>query len=242
MKMSDSTGPDSARRTRPDLAREFEYLLGQMPRVDRETFQGQVIENPETSDRVVEAEQELFDAYVRGELPGEWRVAFEERLVGSPEGQARLALARQLVKQSQPARKRLWWIFGGLAATAALILLAFFTTCGVTRPCEAPNAPSTTAGEKTRHTFELAAITRGQADRPRLTVDPHSGGIVEFVVKEPADAFDLSLVTTARSIAKAPAGASLAVDAQLLEPGIYLLTAFRNGTASNYYEFEVVRP
>jgi hypothetical protein len=238
--MPDSLGSESARNFRPDLAREFEYLLGQMPRVDRETFQGQLIENAETSDRVVEAEQELFDAYARNRLPGEWRVAFEERLLGAPEGRAKLALARGIARQAKPARSRLWWIFGGLAATVAIVLV-FFTTCNVTRPCEAPQTPpSATAAPKTQ-TFELAAITRGQAERPRLSVDAPASQ-VQLTVKEPADAFELSLVIAQRTIAKAPAGTSLRVDTNLLEPGIYLLTAFRNGTASNYYEFEVVRP
>lgn len=241
--MPESLGSESARNFRPDLAREFEYLLGQMPRVDRETFQGHLIENEETSSRIVEAEQELFDAYARNRLPGEWRTAFEERLLGTPEGRAKLALARGLARHDKPARgfRRLWWIFGGLAATAALIVV-FFTTCGAGRPCDATPPPATaSSAQPATQTLELAAITRGQADRPRLTLNPNAARL-ELSVKEPADAFELSLVIAQRSIAKGPAGTSLRVDSTLIEPGIYLLTAFRDGAASNYYEFEVVRP
>lgn len=237
--MPDILGSDSARNFRPDLAREFEYLLGQMPRVDRETFQGQLIENPEVSTRIVEAEQELFDAYARHRLPGEWRAAFEERLLGAPEGRAKLAFAHGIARQNKPARaSRLWWIFGGLAATVALVLV-FLTTCNPMRPCEAGLPPI--AVQETQ-IFELAAITRGQAQRPQLPLAPNATRYLELRVAEPADSFELSHVVAQRSIAKAGPGTALRVDRQLLEPGIYLLTAFRNGTASNYYEFEVVRP
>ncbi|BDC47930.1 hypothetical protein F183_A02460 [Bryobacterales bacterium F-183] len=238
--MPDSLGPDSARNFRPDLARELEYLLGQMPRVDRETFQGQLIENSDISDRVVEAEQELFDAYARNRLPGEWRAAFEERLLSTPEGRAKLAVAHGLLRRSRPSTRRRWWIFSGLAATAAAAVLLLFTTCGILRPCESTQ-PAAVAIEETQ-VFELAAITRGQAQRPKLLLVPNATRYLELRVAEPADSFELSLVLDQRSIAKAGPGTSLRVDRQLLEPGIYLLTAFRNGTASNYYEFELVRP
>ena len=116
---------DSSREFRPDLAREFEYLLGHMPRVDRETFQGLVIESSEIADRVLEAENELFDAYVRGELPGEWRPVFEQRLLQTQAGRRKLALARGLVAKTR-AQGTIRWIAAVLVA-AAMIALAVWT-------------------------------------------------------------------------------------------------------------------
>lgn len=114
----------SSREFRPDLARECEYLLGHMPRVDRETFQGLVIESSEISDRVLEAENELFDSYVRGELPGEWRPVFEQRLLQTRAGRRKLALARGILSESSSS-SRIWWVMAILAA--AVIGLAVWT-------------------------------------------------------------------------------------------------------------------
>ena len=89
----------SSREFRPDLDREFQYLLGQMPRVDRETFQGLLIENATMSERVLEAENELFDAWVRGDMPRDWRPLFEERLLATPEGRGKASVARVLAQR-----------------------------------------------------------------------------------------------------------------------------------------------
>lgn len=116
---------DSSREFRPDLAREFEYLLGHMPRVDRETFQGLVIENPEISDRVLEAENELFDAYVRGDLPGEWRPAFEQRLLQTDPGRRKFAVACGLAGETGGS-KVLVWAAAAAAIAVALVLAWWF--------------------------------------------------------------------------------------------------------------------
>ncbi|MDR9900990.1 hypothetical protein G7B40_042215, partial [Aetokthonos hydrillicola Thurmond2011] len=122
----------SSREFRPDLEREFQYLLGQMPRVDRETFQGLVIENAEVSERVLEAENELFDAWVRGALPREWKPLFEERLLSTPEGVRKAHTAKALMRSpvAMPAPAPSRWS-GWMRRVAAIFCFAAAAGGGV---------------------------------------------------------------------------------------------------------------
>jgi anti-sigma-K factor RskA len=227
---------ESSHEFRPDLAREIEYLLGQMPRVDRETFQGLLIENGEVSDRVAEAENELFDAYVRGQLPGQWRLAFEERLLSTPEGKRKLVIARKLMEKSTPAKRTMWFV-GAIAAAIALI-------AGLWPSTQRDRSPDSTAPPveiaQRIETLELRAVTRGEANRPKFTVTSAATQIE--LAGTQAASLELSTLDGQRPIWKSSAPPPFRVPATLVPAGKYLVTAFDNaGQPSNYYEFEVVR-
>jgi hypothetical protein len=229
---------ESSHEFRPDLAREIEYLLGQMPRVDRETFQGLLIENGEVSDRVAEAENELFDAYVRGQLPGQWRLAFEERLLATPEGKRKLVIARKLMEKAAPAKRTMWFV-GAIAAAIALIAGLWPSS---TQRDKSPGSTSSTPVEIAQRieTLELRPVTRGEAVRPiyRVTV---AATHVELAGTQAA-VIELATLDGKQQIWKSSAPPPFRVPANLVPPGKYLATAFDSaGQPINYYEFEVVR-
>jgi anti-sigma factor RsiW len=105
-----------------DLVR---YLLGRMPEEEREALERHYFGESELFERLLAAEADLADAFVRGELPKEDRVAFEERLRVSPIIRERERFARALLAHGEvPASgarsslaRRL-----ALAAAAALVL------------------------------------------------------------------------------------------------------------------------
>jgi len=240
----------SSREFRPDLAREFEYLLGHMPRVDRETFQGFLIENSAASDRVLEAENELFDAYLRGELPGEWRPAFESRLLSTDRGRDKLVAARKLSQKVGRSRRSLWW---SSAIAAGIALIAGFWPSltgnrggGGEADRSSKGTPSVIA-QVIPQRLELKAITRGAAsDRPRFSREPGATHFVLALPESAATSVELSRLGAPGGgdvvIWKSTSPPPFQVPADLLTEGaFYLVTSFTNGTISNYYEFEIVR-
>lgn len=232
--------PESSREFRPDLAREFEYLLGHMPRVDRETFQGLLIENSEMSERVLEAENELFDAYVRGELPGEWRPAFEERLLASAAGKRKLIIARKLQDRTRRV-KRTWWLASAIAAGIALAAGLWPSITGQRGSPEQRPAPVQAARQI--QTLPLAAVTRGAGPRPSFTVEANITHLELALPADPPASVELSTLDGKQLIWKSSgAPPPFQAPAALLPAGTYLLTSFDSAQRPfNYYEFEIVR-
>ena len=230
----------SSREFRPDLAREFQYLLGQMPRVDRETFQGLLIENEEVSERVLEAENELFDAWVHGDLPRDWHPLFEERLLSTAEGRRKAAVARSLAKTAmvQLSERRANPVTNWLRRIAAVFCIA--AAVGIwmwwqdREPADDPQPQQVAASVET---LRLQTVTRGDANRPKFRIGA-STVKVRFTIPESANVAAELATLQGKTIWKGAASES--VPASLLPPGMYLLTTFeRDGKASNYYEFEI---
>jgi hypothetical protein len=248
----------SSREFRPDLEREFQYLLGQMPRVDRETFQGLLIENAEVSERVLEAENELFDAWVRGDLPRNWRPMFTERLLATPEGQRKAAAARLLLAASTASRVSPIAAGGRTAAGSGAAmtnwlrriaaLFCFVSAIGLwiwwQGREDGGGARDGAAGKQTSQiaqveTLRLQTVTRGSANRPKFRI-PASATAVRFAITESAQAPAELSSLEGKTIWKGIANES--IPASLLPPGLYLLTTFEGapgGTPANYYEFEI---
>lgn len=240
----------SSREFRPDLDREFQYLLGQMPRVDRETFQGLLIENAEISERVLEAENELFDAWARGDLPRDWHPLFEERLLSTPEGRGKATVARILLvkakpgaipmRQGDPRRTAVNWFrrIAAMFCLASAIGLWFWWHDG--KPEESAG------GRQAQHpqeiaqveTLRLRAVTRGDASRPKFRLGA-STTQVRFAIPESADVVAQLSTIGGRTVWKGTAGNGL-TPVSLLTPGVYLLTTLEaDGKPANYYEFEI---
>lgn len=246
---------ESSRDFRPDLAREFEYLLGHMPRVDRETFQGLLIENSEASERVLEAENELFDAYLRGDLPGEWRPAFEQRFLETRRGVEKLAAARKLQQKTRRPRRYLWL---SSAIAAGIALMAGFwpaiSTWNRGGGNESDRKSSTRSNTPVAVTamqiqqLDLKPITRGGSAgtsvRARFTVDPASTTHLALSLPENATSVELSILGGPggdRVVWKSTGPPPFRVPIELVPAGAYLVSSFLKGQPSNFYEFEIVR-
>ena len=119
----------------PSSERFAAYLLGELPDREAEALEDALFTDGELFEQVQTAEAELFDAYVQGVLDARRRLRFEDRLLASAEGRARLATARALARRAKAARAasartpferlRAWFGGGGLllAAAAAAIMI-----------------------------------------------------------------------------------------------------------------------
>jgi hypothetical protein len=80
--------------TRDDLI--VRYLLGGLDPAERERLEAEYFDDDEFFERVTAVEGELFDSYVRGELPEADRRRFESSFLSDARGRGRLAFAREL--------------------------------------------------------------------------------------------------------------------------------------------------
>jgi hypothetical protein len=233
----------SSREFRPDLDREFQYLLGQLPRVDRETFQGLLIENAEMSERVLEAENELFDAWVRGDLPRDWRPMFEERLLSTPEGRRKATVARALAKsiaKSEPiplprTLQAVNWFrrIAAMFCIAAAIGLWFWWTSNDSKVEDRREQQIAQV-----ETLRLQTVTRGDANRPKFRIAASTTHL-RFGIPEAAAVPAQVATLDGKTVWKGSAADQL--PASLLNPGVYLFTTFEpDGKPANFYEFEIL--
>lgn len=145
-----------------EYAVEIDYLLHRMNPDERERLGKRIVEDPEAFDRVLDAETELYDAYVRGGLPDALRAGFDRHLLRTPAQRQRLAAAELLARRRGPARvsRVLFW-----AVAASLVLaLAVGSMYWGSGP-----APGDTAVVRLRLTR-----TRGPAAIPEVRVTPGS--------------------------------------------------------------------
>ena len=219
-----------------EYALETDYLLDRMPAVERATFQARLIEDAETFERVREAENELYDAFVRGDLPLEWRSRFEQRLLSTPEGRQRLAIARKL-KEKTSRRGFAWWIGGAVAAGIAALLS--LVPWQVRKP-----APVERAAVEQVATFRLRAVTRGETGIPRFSVPAGATSVeLEAPVTGAADDGDLKTSNGSPVWRGGPTVADgfarIRVAKDKLPAGPYLLTITDRGNPVAYYEFVI---
>lgn len=72
------------------------YLLGDVSIGERELLEAEYFSDDEAFQKMLSAEDDLIDAYARGELSTEHRQLFEKRFLNSAEGRERLQFARTL--------------------------------------------------------------------------------------------------------------------------------------------------
>ena len=115
----------------PDLL--VAYLLGTLPADEIERLDERSITDDEFAWRLRAAEDDLVDAYVRGELSGAALLQFRAAYLGSPDRAARVRFAEGLqAVAARPRRSRSRMLPAwGLAAAAALIAAAGLVYVGV---------------------------------------------------------------------------------------------------------------
>jgi hypothetical protein len=111
-----------------ELAKRF--LLGNLSESERVEIEDAFLARDDSYQELLEAEDDLIDAYVRGELPASERALFEQRQLTSPHSRERVEFARtlfdsvsgKLVPDRVPDRPAPWWRFlsGGVVSRPAL--------------------------------------------------------------------------------------------------------------------------
>ena len=85
-----------------DDEKRLDYLLGLTTEQERERLEVELLADDDAFARLAVAEDDLIDAYVRGELVGEHRRLFEEHWLNSPRRLARVEFARGLEAAADP--------------------------------------------------------------------------------------------------------------------------------------------
>jgi hypothetical protein len=99
------------------------YLLGRSPADQRAQLDELSVTDAAMAERLIAVEQDLADAYVRGELDAEDRRRWEHTYLASAEGRDQARFAHALLSHRRPAAARGSWTWG-LAAAAAVVLVA----------------------------------------------------------------------------------------------------------------------
>ncbi len=176
------------------------YLLGELTEPAKARIEKQVLGDDTTFDRLLSAEDDLIDAYVRDELSAGERQRFEARFLVSTERRARVEFARTLkARVDEPAaelcppelaRRRAarlpWWprLARALAmprprlplalAASLLVVVAATWLAGRGGEHERRLAEQPAAPRPLVVAFVLAPGSRGAAGPPRLSLPPEA--------------------------------------------------------------------
>ena len=83
-------------------AQHTRYLLGGGSEAERERLEKEFFADDDTFQEMLTAEDDLIDAYARGELSGSEKQAFEKRFLKSIEGRERVQFARAFAAKAAP--------------------------------------------------------------------------------------------------------------------------------------------
>jgi hypothetical protein len=79
--------------------RIIDYLLGSLPQAEQARLEGEYVVDDAFFEAIVGVENDLIDAYARGELPQADVGPFEKRYLSSPQGRERVAFARTMYEK-----------------------------------------------------------------------------------------------------------------------------------------------
>ena len=179
------------------LERLEDYLLGLVSEAEAERLDELSIADEEFAWRLRAAEDDLVDAYVRGDLPAPTRTRFEEYYLASPRHQERVEFARNLARATDRATDGSVAVAAAaaitpgmpspvrhgpspwrlLAAAAALVLAvtAIVWRTSPPHPEVSPPAAAVAAGTAREGEVPRPAFTP-PADAPRLSSMPPPSG------------------------------------------------------------------
>jgi anti-sigma factor RsiW len=108
--------------------RRFQHLLGLSSETERERLESEFFDDDDAFQEMLTAEDDLIDAYARGELSAKERKQFEERFMTSAQGRERVEFARTLAgpRAEQEVAASMWWpgFFGSFAGNNAFVRVA----------------------------------------------------------------------------------------------------------------------
>lgn len=97
--MTDTFRSDEQRPLSPDFVRRF--LLGLLPEKEAETLREQLFGQPSMVEEIGAHEDDLIDAYSRGELAGAEKDAFDALYLAHPEKRRRVVVSRALLQAAR---------------------------------------------------------------------------------------------------------------------------------------------
>jgi hypothetical protein len=169
------------------------YLMGE-PGSERERVEKRMLTDPAYFERVLMAEDELFDDFVFGDMSAAEREEFTKHLLSTPRQQQKLEITKALKEHSETARPLgLEWILaftsehklGAGLAFAALLLVGLFagykalTYDPLERELARLNSSNAMIGQTGRPNYTvtlLPTLFRGQGaagdDEKQLTIPP----------------------------------------------------------------------
>lgn len=100
------------------------YLLGLASPAEREHVESEYFHDADAFQRMLAAEDDLIDAYARGELSDEERRRFEQRFLKSTQGKDRVQFSRALTRAVAPPVQTTRWYSLRVAAIAAVVVIA----------------------------------------------------------------------------------------------------------------------
>ena len=114
----------------PDEREMREFLLGRLSQERRDELQEQFFSDERLYDSLVEAEQDLIDEYVRGDLNSKDSRLVEDGLLATVERNEDLRFARALWlaerRRKRPAKQPRHWLIAAAAAVAAIGISGWF--------------------------------------------------------------------------------------------------------------------
>jgi hypothetical protein len=173
------------------------YLLGRLPPDAAERLEGRLLEEDDLFQAMRSAEDDLFDAFARGELTPDDRERFLARFGADRD---RIAFARALAARTGPTASRRPSVWIPLAAAAALVVAAGAAwTLRSRRPAEPVPAPPASIAAVQPPAAPVAvpvvallslSSTRAAGDRPTIEIPAASTDVDLRVRLNPADRFD----------------------------------------------------
>ena len=108
--------------------RRFQHLLGLSSEAERERLESKFFDDDDAFQEMLTAEDDLIDAYARGELSAKERKQFEKRFMTSAQGRERVQFARTLAgpRAEREVRASTWWpgFFGSITGHNAFARVA----------------------------------------------------------------------------------------------------------------------
>jgi hypothetical protein len=218
---------------------ELRYILNTMDAAEREAFGARLLEDPELFNRVLEAENELYDGYARGTLTPGVRAAFE-RIAGD---RRKLTFARALNRRERAARPGRQLI----AIAAGVVMLVAASALLISRKGDIQPTAKRSRAPVVAQFVLPARTTRAAAELPRFAL-PASADEVELRMPLSAGAGRATVELRSRrgtvwsGELDADPMVVLRVTARDLTPGLYELTVSRSGKPVGFTSFHISEP
>ena len=168
-----------------------QYLLGALPEDQTERVDEASITNDEIALRLRAMENDLVDAYVRGELSGETLERFESAYLANPERRKRVVFATALRDGGQPAANDAGrWLAWAAAAVIAVLAIGYaISTRRSTQPAVRTVlvARAPVSQPHAVVTLLLLPPTRGVASMPQLRVPDRNALVILRLQLESGD-------------------------------------------------------